>query len=313
MLVRRRAIRSVWVLLAACLLIGLGCSGEESFALPPLEGGAPETRHQAACTAWAQSICGYERRCDRASFRWQTVDQCTARETLRCELMAGDPSVAFDDARVGGCQYPSDCTSEIPPCWPAGKTREGLPCLWGTACQSGVCSGAASSLGVCGVCLCGAGCPSGQTCGVQGAAAACVPAPRASGQPCATSSDCQSGLCAAADGGQAVCAAFAAIGDGCGTGEPFCGSDAYCDATEYCSAFSLAPYGAACGPAGDGGAYAFCGGFAACIGESGAPGSCIPPVGDGEPCDPNGGLHCLPPAQCIASHCIFPSVADCAP
>jgi len=303
----RAAMREAGVL-AAILLVAQGCTGEESFALPPLEASAPDSRNQVVCATWARSSCAYDERCSGAiDTVWQNLDTCVARETLACELAADDPDVSFDEGRVRDCPFPSDCTSPRPTCWPPGKAPGGSPCLWGEACQGGLCLGSAS-LGVCGICLCGAGCPAGEICQPASAAGTCVPeAPPVDG-PCVSSSECPSGLCEAVTDASGQCAPFATAGQACGDGKPLCRDDAYCDDTRLCRVISSAPFGATCGSPVDGGAFTFCGGFATCVG-----GACVAPARDGDRCDPNQGIGCVWPAQCIESHCVFPTLADCVP
>jgi len=156
--------RALLVLLpgaASSLVLAQGCSGDWTFALPPVEAGVPDTQFESACTAWAQSSCAYQQRCySGIYFDWQSIDECVARETLGCELAAADENVSFDENRIRECQFPDDCASEPPNCFPPGKTATGSACLWNAACQSGVCTGGGTGNSVCGTCQdCNVACP----------------------------------------------------------------------------------------------------------------------------------------------------------
>jgi hypothetical protein len=348
--VRLRIRFSHW-LPATCLLIMPACSGEERFALPPVPIGAPSTRYQDACTALAQSDCNWKALCG-LPFPWVSGEQCVARETLSCELLAADPGVSFDEEAIRECQFPQDCSTPPPICWPQGRTPLGQPCLWNEACQSERCVGVGSvRLGICGLCAPGEGCQP------DSAGGTCVPLPRGPGESCTSSTDCQSGQCVTsclngkcmadpqANGfnlpGMATpdassdatkmgmgppmavgtpfpqtplhCAPFGQLNDRCGQNDtPECDPDLACDANGHCSAIVQAGYGAQCGISDgvtgvDGGVLVpHCEGFAKCGMTTGM---CEAPADDGQPCDP--GHDCVPPAACVANHCIFPTLADC--
>jgi hypothetical protein len=297
--------------LALSVSLGEGCSGDWGFALGPLEAGAPDARYQGACSNWASQACTYAQLCFSRDYTWSSPDQCVARATLQCELAAIDPNVAFDEARVANCKFPNDC-SPPPVCWPPGRAAAKASCLWSFDCASGICAGADTVYSVCGACVCGSGCPSGQVCevGPDGGSCVTVTTQRAPGESCASSAECQSFACRPATNGASVCAPFAAIGEPCGGEFGVCDDRAtrtYCDATGHCSPITPAGYGSACGlPADGGGTLAMCTGFASC-----SQGACVPPAGDGQPCNPSGGIQCAWPAQCIAHRCIFPTLADC--
>ena len=291
---------SRWVA-AICLLGSPGCSGEESFPLPPVAFGAPSTRYEKACGTWAQSDCAYEERC--LDFPWNNLEQCVDRRTLACELMAADPGISFDEHRVQGCTYPSDCATPPPICWPQGVTPAGQPCVWNEACHSGNCIGADTELGICGLCVCDIECAPGQECLLSAAGSTCVSAKTAPGGPCASSGECQSGVCAPGEDGGLVCSPFGQLGDPCEReGAPSCRSDLSCDSTHRCNSIALVGFGESCED--DGGPFFVCKGFATCDG-----GTCVPPAGDGQRCDPSSA--CAWPAECIESHCVFPTVEDC--
>jgi hypothetical protein len=295
--------------LSACVPYALlalpACSGRESFALPPVAIiGTPSTRYEAACTAWASSNCDYEQRCDVGGFlQWSDRDQCVARSTLTCELMAEDPEVSFDEARVQGCQLPSDCAAPVPVCWPPGGARLGQPCVWNEACRSGICFHP-PDVGICGVCVCELQCGPGQACQLDSAGGRCIDLPHAPGEPCTASRDCESRQCPSAAAGSSMCSPFAMLGDPCGgNGMPQCQPDLTCDpGTSQCNTTAYVGFNASCEM--DGGPVLGCRGFASCTG-----GVCVPPAGDGEPC--TGDFQCAPPAECIANRCVFPSPADC--
>jgi hypothetical protein len=194
------------LLLPAFVAVGPACNGDWSFDLP-VEAAAPDTRYASACTAWAKSLCAYEQLCEYSV--WESVDQCVAREALSCELIADDPNVIFDEERINECKYPADCESAIPECWGTGRASAGSPCLWGQACQSGVCIGSdpSTSSTICGLC-------GGDL-----------------GQPCTSPSGCFSNSCggySASHPGQQVCGPFAKLGDTCGMGMPLCAAGLAC-------------------------------------------------------------------------------------
>jgi hypothetical protein len=286
-----------------------GCSGEWSFALPPIEAGVPDLQYESPCRHWAQAKCDYEARCFEI-ISWTDNGQCVDRLALECELAADDPNVAFDAARLAACELPSDCSSPLPECWAPGKAPFGTPCLYGQACQSGGCEGAGTWDSVCGICICDVACPMGQACVVTAdGGSACQPVPAAGGQPCTVPDDCGSTVCVLPGGGGAgVCAPPGRLGDACGGGQPVCGANLYCDPTNHCVSLVWVGYGEPCGFPDDGGAGAVCLGAGTCEKKT-----CQAPAADGEPCDPHQGPACLWPAQCIAKRCVFPTVADCAP
>jgi hypothetical protein len=236
----RRAWRILLPAAASPLALAPGCSGDWSFMLPAVEAGAPDTRFESACTAWARSSCGYEARCLMGiHFGWQSVGECVARETLACELAAADEDVSFDEAGISGCQYPNDCASEPPNCFPPGRAAPGQACLRNAACQSGVCIGGGTPFALCGACRnCDAACPSGQMCDAVLSRNDCVANIQPAGPPCISSAECT--------------------------------------------------------------------GLTSCIG-----GNCVSAAEDGALCDPRRGLVCLWPAECVSSHCIFPTIVDC--
>jgi len=293
---------SAWVRCA--LLVLTGCSGQESFALPPVPIGTPSARYEAACTAWANSNCDYEQRCDVGAYlQWSDRDQCVARGTLTCELMAADPDVSFDEARVRECPLPTDCSAPLPVCWLPGSARVGQPCVWNEACRSGICF-RSPDVGICGVCVCELQCGAGQACQLDTTGGTCVDLPRAPGEPCTSRRDCLSRQCAAVAGGPSTCSPFARLGDPCqGDRMPECQPGLTCDSrTSQCNTTVYAGFNTPCG--GDGGPITQCKGFAFCNGVT-----CVPPVGDGQPC--TGDFQCAPPAECVANRCVFPSLADC--
>jgi len=332
-----------------CLLVISACSGEESFPLPPVPIGAPSTRYQDACTAWAQSVCSWKALCG-LPFPWVSGEQCVARGTLSCELLAADPGVSFDEEGILECQFPQDCSTPPPVCWPQGRTPLGQPCLWNEACLSERCIGVGSArLGICGLCAAGEGCQA------DTAGGTCIPLLRGPGESCASSADCQSGQCitgnstpesdsgngfvmigmgtpdAGADATYCLngrcmadaqvplaraplhCAPFAQLSEPCGRNDtPECAPDLYCDANGHCSAILQAVFGGQCGMSDgatrvDGGVLIpSCEGFAKCNMTTG---TCEAPADDGQPCDAD--HDCVPPAACVANHCIFPTLADC--
>lgn len=291
---------SRWLVLA-CLLLVPGCSGEESFALPPAVLVDPSMGHEGACRTWAVSNCNYQERCQGGLYRWESPSQCIERTLLSCELMTTDPGVSFTDDLLQGCTFPIDCAMPPPDCWGQGTTGVGKPCLWNEACHSGHCfGGESSSLGICGICVCDIQCPAGEGCLLNASGGTCVPLKVGPGAPCVSSRDCQTGVCAQG----MVCAQFGQIGDSCGTqGEPLCAANLVCDPnTLQCNFTTLVAFGDPCSE--DGGPLRDCKGFASCVG-----GKCVPPVDDGQPCIQ--GSSCAWPAECVGNQCILPTIADC--
>jgi hypothetical protein len=315
------------VALACPLLAALACArcdGEWSFTIPPWDAGAPGAMDMSACSAWAESRCTYEDRCPGPIYAQMDHSVCVARAVIGCELLAGDPNVAFDAATVASCAYPTDCSavplSAARMCLPPGRGPVGAPCVFGAGCQTYRCvytldeaEGQWSSCGACAD-VCDPPCDDGGlcVCGLPDAGPTCVAQP-AIGQSCTGPRPCQGGYCrgATADGG-GVCAPLAALGEACGDGTsaPPCGDvNSYCDGdTHVCRSPLPASYGAPCGFAQD--EEYVCAAYGTC-GADGT-GTCVAPSPDGALCDPSQGLRCLPPASCIASHCLFPSLADCA-
>jgi hypothetical protein len=319
--VRALLVSSLAVALAAWLVAVFGCEGDSQFVIPPWDAGSVDTRHAAACAAWAQSVCDYETRCPPPiRVRWGSLDQCQSRAVLACELVAGDPNVVFDDGAVAGCRYPQECSTPVPltMCLPPGRSPEGAPCLSHASCADGACNVSPTPNGghpVCGTCLrfvtCPLTCDAGDLCLPNrdgGLACTTLPAP---GEACDVF--CRSdALCMPADGGS-VCVALGHLGDACGgsNGPPACaGVDTLCDDSGHCSAYLPAAYGATCG-VGSGGPSYECLAYGVC--DSLGTGLCIPPAPDGALCDDQQGLGCLPPARCIEHHCLYPNVSYCSP
>jgi hypothetical protein len=296
-------------------VISGGCDGESSFDIPPVDAGAPSSVYHAACEAWATSYCAFQAACP-AQYTVYSQGVCVPRNTLRCEIIATDPNVPFDPARVAVCGEPDAANCDQPPaggdlCLPPGRGRVGTRCLTGEACQSGFCAysyigGAISLCGTCTARVCDGGCPAGLTCSSSGdAGLACVKM-LAVGEKCSTAIACQTFYC----GRDGKCGALAKRDASCandGTSGPPCAdNDTFCDPTNHCSPVVPAGYGAACAPAGNV-AYQ-CTGFGTCDYMNNA---CIPPAADGEFCDDMQGLNCAFPAQCVAHRCLFPNLEQC--
>lgn len=292
---------------AAVFAAAPACTGEWSFALPPVEGGAPDPRFATPCIAWAQAYCEFHHRCDGFFFTWLTLAQCEAREQTFCELALTDPNVVVDEQRLASCRYPDECTGPLPSCWPPGKAPTGAPCLQSQDCHSGICSGSQSVQSVCGVCACGNGCAANEVCSIDLDGGTCVPAPAGPGAPCSSDGDCASTLCIASDAGGA-CAPYVDAGGSCAPPSAICNTGLYCDLGQRCAAAVRVGYGAACGYPLDGGIWTFCTTGADCVN-----GACVAPAVEGEECDPGSGVSCLFPAKCVERHCIFPTLAACSP
>jgi hypothetical protein len=307
---RAVAIASIAISLGALATATVpACTGEWSFALPPVEGGAPDPRYADACAAWAQAYCDFHRRCDGFFFTWLTVGQCESREQTFCQLSATDPNVVFDAQRLASCRYPDDCNGTLPACWPPGIAATGAPCLQSQDCHSSICSGAQAVQSVCGVCACGDGCAANEVCSIDADGGTCVPVPAAPSAPCSADGDCASDLCVVASGSDAgACAPYVDAGGSCAPPSALCNTGLYCGIDELCAAAVRVGYGASCGFPSDGGTWTFCTTGASCVG-----GACMPPTADGEECDPASGVSCLFPAKCVDRHCVFPTLSACSP
>jgi hypothetical protein len=265
--------------------------------------------------------------------QWISSDQCVARETIDCELAASDPAIPFDPAAVARCQYPMDCGD--PPygfCLDAGKLPVGAACQSSLECATGLCSLTKPGCGWCVTSVdfpppaCDVTCPDGQTPALEPDASAqtCVPIPDL-GQPCPPPGDltasvaCVAGaVCAiTTPGGPGTCVPRAGEGAACSLTDPTApvcfdpGVPLFCDSTEHCRAYRVASYLQPCGvdEAGD---YYQCIGWGSCAYTT-TP-VCVPPAADGMLCDPQQGLYCLPPADCVGNRCLFPSLtASCTP
>jgi hypothetical protein len=301
--------------MALALLPGVAAcdGGEWSFTIPPGDASAPDARNESACSAWARGYCAFQATCAGYGILWDP-GQCVARSTLECEIIAGDPNVAFDPEKTASCPEPEAGACDEQGgnlCVGTGRAALGAPCLSGAACASGACEFGFDPDGEeqpCGVCVsqpCGGSCPSGQVCNqVADGGTQCV-AVAGVGQPCKTPADCASYYCT--QGG--TCGGPAAIGQACSQGldGPPCGDpSAFCDATQHCRAFLYADYGQSCAPQGND--LYECTGLGAC---DLADNLCIPPAGDGEFCDDTQGLNCVYPALCLAHQCTFPSAGAC--
>ena len=295
--------------------LGLGCEGESSFLVTLFDAGPPDARYEASCGVWARDLCAAETACFGAG-PWTDAVQCVARETIRCELLANDPNVVFDATLVAQCVEPDagNCAAPFGSlCLPSGRAALGAACLSSEACASGYCAYAFDSTGnpdACGTCRsipCGGSCPTGRRCDYfPDGGADCVPIV-GPGEPCSAQGDCQASYYC---GPAKTCAPLADLGDACGdglTGPPCGDSNQYCDGTGHCRAYVSAPYGAPCGIVGTD-AY-LCAGSGTCDPTDG---QCLPPASDGEVCDDNQGLGCLPPARCLSNRCVFPSMEACA-
>jgi hypothetical protein len=302
----------VFALVLASLSLGAGCEGESSFSIPPVDAGAPGTRYQAACTAWAQGFCAFQATCPSNYIPWGD-GECLPRMTLECEVIASDPDVPFDPAAVVSCAEPEAgaCTAAGGNlCLGPGRGPLGAHCLVGDACQTGYCErtydvyGYSSTCGRCAPLPCGGGCPSGQLCtfALDGGVACLRVA--AVGEPCSMPLDCATLYC----GPTGRCGAPAKLGEACDAakGPPCASPDTFCDATKHCRKYLLAGYGQACAPTSTD--QYECPGLGRCDATNNV---CIPPAADGAFCDDTQGLNCLYPARCVSHHCMFPSLAAC--
>ena len=296
------------------------CTGETSFPLPTWDAGAPGHEYASPCSSWAKTVCAWELRClTELASEWVSSEQCLARQTTECELLAADPAVPFNAPAVASCQYPSDCSAPTPGfCLPPGKSSAGAACQWNDDCASGFCDIGPNS--PCGTCVavtgCDASCSDGESCArSEDGGSSCI-VPPVVGQPCQPPDYvcADGGICDISDYGQpGSCIATATAGQSCGLeGPPVCFDpqvELFCDETMHCRPFLPAMCGQACGAVGDAGDSYQCIGWASC--EYAATSLCVQPAGDGTLCDEEQGLSCLPPARCIDNECLFPSPGLC--
>jgi hypothetical protein len=297
----------------SALAVQAGCDGEASFDIPPVDAGAPPAVYHAACEAWATAYCAYQAACPTV---YAVFDKgvCVPRNTLRCEIIASDPNVAFDPVRVAACGAPDAANCDQPAgdlCLPPGRGAIGAPCLASEACQSGVCAvsysyGQGSACGTCQGKFCDGGCPTGLRCGLEPEGGIGCVKVLAVGDTCSTSLSCETSYC----GPDGKCGALAKLDAGCsneGTTAPLCADvNAFCSDKKVCSLVTAAGYGEPCAPQGDA-AYQ-CTGYGTCDYANNV---CIPPAADGEFCDEMQGLNCAPPAVCDHHRCLFPNLARC--
>ena len=250
------------------------------------------------------------------------MEQCLARSTLICEVVATDPDVVFDAERISTCRYSTDCSTfarDLPvDCLAPGRSPPGAACVFHEACASSLCF---TTSGICGICAAlplPCGCSSSQVCAGRGpdGGAICDDA-SATGGTCMAQIECTDSYCSLGSDGRGTCIPFAGLGEVCGDGEgaapgregtPCAGANTYCDTTLHCSPIEGVDYTDLCGTPADGGPYLECAGYGTCDPSSN---TCIEPAPDGDVCDETQGLGCLPPAECIADRCLFPSVAYC--
>jgi hypothetical protein len=298
--------------LAAALV---GCDGESAFDVSAMDAGPPSARYESVCAPWAARFCDFQQHCSGYYEPWELPSQCVQRMTLTCELVAGDPDIAFDPARTAACPEPDSggCSSPLDHmCLGPGRAPVGAACLAAEACASGYCSPRYASNATaepCGYCAavvvraCKAACTAKES---------CVPAPDGGERcvaladndaGCAKASDCRSYICS---GG--FCRAPSLTGQPCGmdAGDPYCANPAdFCSMGGLCNPQKSAYYGEPCVSAED---KIICRGYAACDYTNNV---CVPPAGDGDFCDTAQALGCLAPAACLDHVCRFPDPRLC--
>lgn len=306
----------------------LACTGESSFYLPAVDAGHVDTQYAAPCGAWATAVCTREMNCpgDPDALEWTDLtrfdmSECTARSTLTCEVVAGDPNVSFDAETIGACTYPADCTvtvRDLPiDCLSPGRAPPGAACVFHESCSSGFCQTTSS---ICGRCLppqVPCPCAAGQVCAGEGldGGVICDTVSQLGG-PCTSPVECPDAYCAPDEDGGRRCVALVGLGGRCGDGEgaapgregiPCAGTDTYCDSSLHCSPIEGVFQGQ-CGASADGGALLECTEFGACDPTTD---TCLQAAPDGQVCDTTQGLGCMEPAECIANRCLYPSLAYC--
>jgi hypothetical protein len=319
----RRWVALLALAAAAWACATLACTGESSFYLPAVDAGSLDTQYAGACASWAKAVCARESFCDETDpVQWTSPEQCVARSTLICEVIATDPNVAFDANKIANCTYSMDCSTparDLPiDCLSPGRSPPGAACVFHEACSSGFCD---STISVCGVCAgepTPCGCSDGAVCtGVNPDGGAMCEDASAVGGACMFPLQCTASYCSLGSDGRGTCVPFAGLGELCGDGEgaaigrvgtPCAGVNTYCDATLHCSIIEGVGYMDPCGTPGDGGPLLECAGYGTCDPSTS---TCIPPAPDGEVCDETQGLGCTPPAECIDDRCLYPSVKYC--
>jgi hypothetical protein len=283
-----------------------------------MDAGFPGTRYESVCAGWAARYCLAQQGCP-FSVRWEEPDQCVQRTTLSCEMVANNPDVSFDPARLEACATPDAGVCSVPGmCLGPGRAPLGAPCVINEACDSGFCAmwgrNPAGSAW-CGWCetitpVCGGKCKAGEACIPTDDGGERCATQYPTGGPCQKDGECFSGIC---DHGKCVPPSPPVpLGGACGADAGlFCelGRD-FCDSTSHCAPMTFAYYGQPCIGQGSLTEDIVCRGYAACDYSENL---CVPPAGDGDFCDGTQALGCLYPAVCVDHVCRFPEPGTCTP
>ncbi len=273
------------------------------------QGGDGGGQSHDGCSAMVEAFCGHVVDCGMQEYG--SIDECTARQQLACEVDSRVDGVKMDIETLVACAPALDQASceavgslDVPACRMHGSRPAGAGCALGAQCATGLCSGEPLT---CGVCL---------TPKTEGEA--CVdswslpgPAPALCGDglycdmtskrckkrggrgdacdfdaPCADLSVCLDGLCHAPLGSGVVCDGTSGVCDGA--------LGLWCDpSSQRCAKVPPWPGpGSPCTMLDDCAFGSFC---------ELSSGICRPDVADGAACDVD---PCIPPAECSGGTCV---------
>ena len=315
------------------------CGGSTDGAQGSPDGGAGNSSVQRACADAAKARCQKRDACTGGvsnKVKFGDEATCEARERASCETNLGAPGTGASSTSVEACAaaLPGEACTDflagtvVAACQPkAGQGADGTPCVASAQCASTYC--AVPKNAACGTCApppkAGDSCAATGACGAGLACLAitsvCVAEVGQGGtcdknHPCATGSSCvgtrTNSTCQPTGASAGVtCDPSERTAPGC---ERTLGL--YCNATTgKCEMATLVGPGQPCGVVPGG--FAICTGGGACQLSTTTPktGTCVAPVADGAPCDPQGGA-CLSPARCVvttgtAGTCRLPDPGAC--
>jgi hypothetical protein len=293
-----------------------------------LEGDAPATDVDTACTSYAKARCAHDLACRVRDFRraYGPPDVCVTRMTRVCTDEASACGSLITPAALTQCaqtlqhtECPAGVLKPIAECAFTGTMPDGAACRYASQCQSGYCESSSTSAW-CGVCRSqvGIGAPCQSQLACAGDSVVCTNERKCAAQipeggACKTANfDCAldfvcspSNLCEKAGTAGAACGS---AGD-CSPEEPLGCADE--GAGRVCTNMAFAGYGEPC----DDAVPAICMGSGDCRAADGtlaSMGTCSPPASDGEACNltSDTGRGCLPPSLCVKGVCEFPPGAS---
>jgi hypothetical protein len=288
----------------------------QRYDLPTSSDPGPEL--QRACYAFAKARCAKLQSCSRVAFDIHEgpYATCLTRTTQRClyERAPKESGVSLEalercTSAVARASCPDVAADTIAACERApGKIADGQACVFDAQCESQFCARGPDD--TCGKCEPsrkeGEDCKLGR-CGSAGGLS-CVEGkcikPRAKGDACGSTAECQGNLVCFAG----KCSAPSKSGKACdpaGKDAPDCDSaeGLFCEAaSKTCKPFILAATHGECGVAVPN---RRCYSAATCV-----DGKCVESSKTGGICSKTG-PSCIAPAQCVGGRCIIPDVASC--